>query len=265
MQLPVLLYHHVGPQRPGTVPGLTVPPERFRRHVHWLARRGYTGISPADLVRGLRERKALPNKPILLTFDDAYADLAEYAMPVLRRYRFNAAVFVVTGQVGGTNAWDEARGFTTLRLMTAEQIRFWATQGIEFGAHSVTHADLTTLASHQLAEEVMGSGEALANLLGSRVVSFAYPYGSYNPAVCDCVREIFDLAFRVRGETPCIARFPSDLYRIPRAEIYTGDSLAGLAFRVRWGRSLTEEVRARVRFRTRIKNAARFVFGPYQG
>jgi len=130
MRLPVLLYHHVGPPRPGVVPGLTVSPERFERHVRWLARRGYTGICPADWVRWRREGKGLPDKPVLLTFDDGYVDLVEHALPVLRRYGFGAAVYVVTGQFGGTNAWDEALGRSTLRLMTADQIRYWASQGI---------------------------------------------------------------------------------------------------------------------------------------
>lgn len=108
MRLPVLLYHHVGPSRPGSIPGLTVSPQRFERHVRWLARRGYTGICPSDWARWRREGKGLPHKPVLLTFDDGYEDLVEHAFPVLRRYGFGAAVYIVTGQLGGTNAWDQA-------------------------------------------------------------------------------------------------------------------------------------------------------------
>ena len=191
----MLLYHHVGPQHPGQSSGLTVSPERFEKHVRYLASRGYKGICPADWLRWRREGKGLPEKPILFTFDDAYADLAEYALPVLHRYGFGAGVYVVTGQLGGTNAWDEARGCGTLHLMTADQIRQWASKGIEFGAHSRTHANLPTLAPAELTEEVVGSGNDLESIIGSHVVSFAYPYGFHNQAVDDCVRSAFDLAF----------------------------------------------------------------------
>ena len=108
-KLPVLLYHHVGHFKPGTYRELTVLPEKFERQIRWLARRGYIGVRPADWLNWVRDGKSLPEKPILLTFDDAYADVAEYALPILRKYGFSGAVFVVTERLGGTNTWDEAR------------------------------------------------------------------------------------------------------------------------------------------------------------
>ena len=260
-RLPVLLYHHVGPLRPGTPPGLTVSPKQFERQVRWLARRGYAGIRPADWAAWRTDGKPLPAKPVLLTFDDAYADLVEHALPVLRRYGFGAVVYVVTGQLGGTNAWDEARGSTTLWLMTAEQIRYWATQGIEFGAHSRTHADLTTLAIEELAGEVVGSRNDLAELLGSRVVSFAYPYGFYNQAVHDCVRGAFDLAF-LAGETMNgMNYFETAPHLLQRTLVLPADSWLDVACRARWGRSPLMDLRARLLLRTRLKRAARFLLG----
>ena len=108
---------------------MTVSPAKFEQQIRWLARRGFQGICPRDWLQWLREGKGLPDKPILLTFDDAYADTAEYALPILKKYGFGAAVFVVTERLGGTNTWDEAEGCGTLHLMTAEQIRYWADAG----------------------------------------------------------------------------------------------------------------------------------------
>jgi peptidoglycan/xylan/chitin deacetylase (PgdA/CDA1 family) len=261
MRLPVLLYHHVGPLRPGTVPGLTVSPERFEHHVRWLARRGYTGICPSDWVRWRREGKGLPERPVLLTFDDGYADLVEYALPVLRRYGFGGAVYVVTGQMGGTNAWDKACGSGTQRLMSAAQIRYWASQGIEFGAHSRTHADLTTLSAKELAEEVIGSRDELADLLGSRVASFAYPYGSYNQAACDCVRGAFDVAFIADDQNEGLNHLLTDPHLLLRTMVQANDSLLDLECRARWGYNPILNLRARVRLRSRLKGAVRSVFG----
>jgi peptidoglycan/xylan/chitin deacetylase (PgdA/CDA1 family)/glycosyltransferase involved in cell wall biosynthesis len=261
MRLPALLYHHVGPLRPGAVSGLTISPERFERHVRWLARRGYTGICPADWLRWRREGEGLPDKPILLTFDDGYADLAEYAFPVLRRYGFGAGVYVVTGQLGGTNAWDEAGRAVTHRLLTAEQIRCWATQGMEFAAHSRTHADLTSLSAPELTEEVMGSRDDLAALFGSRVTSFAYPYSFHNQAVVDCVRGGFDLAFIADDENEGLNHLLTDPHLLLRTMVQTNDSLLDLECRARWGYNPLLNLRARLRLRTRLKNAASFVLG----
>jgi peptidoglycan/xylan/chitin deacetylase (PgdA/CDA1 family) len=184
---------------------------------------------------------------VLLSFDDAYADLAEYALPVLRRYGLGAAVFVVTGRVGETNTWDEGRGSGTLPLMTAEQIRYWTTQGIEFGAHSRTHADLTTLDAKELTQEVIGSRNDLAVILGCRVTSFAYPYGFYNQAVYECVRGAFDLAFRVDEKTPGINLLGTDPRLLERSMVQSGDTLLDLACRVRWGYSPLLNLRIRLR------------------
>lgn len=253
-RLPVLLYHHVGPARTNTYQSLTLSPARFERQVSWLARRGYAGVRPSDWLAYYRAGAPLPAKPVLLTFDDAYADLVDYALPVLRCYGFKAAVFVVTGQVGGTNAWDEARGSGTHRLMTDEQIREWSTQGIEFGAHSRTHANLTNLADEELKEEIAGSGKDLASILGAMVISFAYPNGSYDKAVQNYVREAFPLAFTVEEglndlrTDPCLLR---------RTMVQPGDSLIDLACRVRLGWSPILHLRssiARVRHRLQGRN-----------
>ena len=241
---------------------MTVSAERFEGHVRWLARNGYKGICPADWLRWRNEGKGLPEKPILFTFDDAYEDLAKYALPVLRRYDFGAAVYVVTGQLGGTNAWDEARGYSALRLMTADQIRYWASLGIEFGAHSRTHADLTGLSPQELSEEVVGSGQDLEALLGAKVVSFAYPYGFHNQAVDDCVRGAFDLAFIADDRNEGMNHLQTDPHLLLRTMIQSNDSVLALRFRARWGynpflelKTRVDDLRSRVALRTRLRRA----------
>ena len=262
VSLPVLMYHHVGPLRPGTLPSLTVSPERFEKQVRELARRGYQGICPTDWIRWRLEGKKLPDKPVLLTFDDGYADLVEHALPVLGRYGFGAAVYIVTGQLDGTNTWDEARGSGTHRLMTREQIRYWVGQGIEFGAHSRTHADLTTLAPHELTEEVVGSGNDLESLLGTRVSSFAYPYGFHNQAVDDCVRGAYDLAFLAEDKVEGLNHLLTDPIQLRRTMVQASDSVWEVVDgRARWGLNPVERLRHRLRLRSRFKDATRFVFG----
>ncbi len=254
MKLPVLLYHHVGPPQRDTNPALTVLPERFEAQVRWLARRGYVGIRPSDWLAWYRTGKPLPEKPVLVTFDDAYADIAEYALPVLERHGFGGAVFVITGRVGGTIAWGQAKG--SFRLMTADQIRYWANREIEFGAHSRSHPDLTTLDPPDLAEEVVGSKNDLEGILQSPVVSFAYPYGHYNPAVCECVRRVYDLAFSVDEG---LNDLRTDPHLLRRTLVSPGDSMVDLASRVRRGFSRLQRIRGRIRLRARLKGATRAI------
>lgn len=248
---PSLLYHRVGPVRPGTHRDLTVSPERFERQMRWLARRGYAGITPSDWLRWVRDGKGLPAKPILLTFDDGYAETAHYALPILRKYGFGAGVFVVTARLGGTNAWDGAGGHETLDLMTGEQIRYWAARGIEFGAHSRTHAHLTRLSAAELAAEVAGSKDDLSQLLGYSPASFAYPYGEYNHAVCNLVRSEFDLAFS--ADDGLLYRC-SDPHLLRRTYVGHHDSLIEFALCVRRGGIKTIRTwGARLGLRTRLK------------
>ena len=254
-KLPVLMYHHVGPYRPGTYRPITISPEQFERQVQWLARRGYAGITSSDWLRWLREGKGLPEKPILLTFDDAYADVAQFALPILKRYGFNAAVFVVTGRLGGTNTWDEGQGRGSLTLMTAEQIRFWAGQGVEFGSHGRTHADLTKLSAAEAEAEVVGSKSDLSELLGSPAISFAYPYGERNESVEKLIRSHFDLAF---GKEPGLNYLQDDPHAMRRAYVSAEDSLLEFAFSVRWGGlQRFRDWRARFGVRSRVKSAVK--------
>lgn len=251
--LPVLLYHHVGPERPGTFDGLTVSPAVFERQVRALARHGFKGICPQDWAHWLRDGEGLPNKPILITFDDGYADTAEYALPILRKYGFGAAVFVVTERLGATNTWDEAEGFGTLHLMTAEQIRYWATQGIEFGPHGRTHQHLTQLRAADQCAEIAGSKHDLAALLGHPPVSFAYPYGDVDDTVRDMAKREFQLAFGVEKGLNCLS---DDRHLIRRAYIAPRISMFEFALRVqRGGTSRISNWCMTLALRTRLRRA----------
>jgi peptidoglycan/xylan/chitin deacetylase (PgdA/CDA1 family) len=210
-----------------------------------------------DWLRWRGEGTGLPEKPIIITFDDAYADTAVYALPILRRYGFGAVVFVVTGRMGGTNAWDEAEGCGTLQLMTADQIRYWAGQGIEFGAHSRTHPDLTKLSVAEREAEIIGSKNDLSALLGLPVISFAYPYGEYNDAVRGLVRHEFDLGFSTEEG---MNNLRSDRHLLRRICIGPNDSLVEFALFV-WlnGAKRVRDHLSRFRMRIRLNSALRCI------
>lgn len=259
--LPVLMYHHIGLSTAGTNQSFTVTPGQFERQLRWLKRRGYTTVSPADWLAYVLEGKALPKKPLLLTFDDAYADLAEYCFPLLEKYGFTAVVFVPTADIGGTNTWDRPIWPEPHRILSAEQILHWAGRGIEFGAHSRTHPDLTKLSVAECKAEIVGSKSDLAALLARPVVSFAYPYGEYNDAVRDLVREEFDLAFSTEEG---MNNLRSDRHLLRRIYIGPNDSLVEFALFV-WldGAKRVRDRLSRFRVRTRLKSALRWIGRPF--
>lgn len=226
-KLPVFLYHHVGPPRPGVLPGWSVSPEEFESHVRWISRLGFVGVRPSDWLRWLQEGAALPEKPVLFTFNGGYTDVAEYALPVLRRHGFSAGVYIAAGQLEGASGRDNEKTTGGPRLMTAEQIREWAAQGIEFGLQSGIHADLT-----QLSAEVSESKKQLESLLGAPVVLFAYPDGEVSEAVADFARSQFDLAFT---EEKGLNYLQTDPHLLRRIEVGPHASLLDIESYTHWG------------------------------
>ena len=244
MRLPVFMYRHIGETPRGWVPGISIPGVVFERQIRWLASRGDKSIQSTDWLAWIRTGKPLPAKPILLTFDDAYADVACYALPVLKRYGFTGLVFVVTSLIGQTNKWDEAAGYPSLAMMTAEQIRYWAQQGIEFGAHTRTHPDLTRVSSQRLEEEIAGSGKDLEELLQTPITSFAYPYGSFNEAAREVAGRVYDLSFTTEEG---INTLGTDSHGQLRVIVLPEDPLVKLGWRARFGFDPVERLRARYR------------------
>ena len=256
--LPILLYHLIGPDRPGIYPALTVDPGRFQKQMRWLKRNGYTTVRTNDWMAWRLEGKPLPSRPVLVTFDDAYADLVEYAFPVLQEIGFTAIVFVVTGEIGGYNSWDQKNGSAAIPCMSAEQIRRWSGEGIEFGAHSRTHTDLTILAGVEVEEEIEGSGRHLAEILGTIPLSFAYPSGEYNDLVRNRVEKSFQLAFTCDEGLNGLGTHP---YLLRRMMIQPRDSLLDFALRVKFGWNPIERLRVRIGLRTHIRGALRMLKG----
>jgi GT2 family glycosyltransferase/peptidoglycan/xylan/chitin deacetylase (PgdA/CDA1 family) len=231
-RLVVLMYHHVGPAKPGTYPDLTVSAQTFERQISALAKRGYRGITPAEYLAWRLGQRQLGKRVTMVTFDDGYADIAEHALPILSRYGFGSCVFVVTGRIAGTNTWDEVRGSGTHLLLSADQIAEWKLQHVEFGGHSRTHASLPDLDTRALHDEVDGCREDLERLMGAKPVAFAYPYGDLDEEVTATVRRHFPLAFStVEG----INHLCTDPHLLHRTMVMPGDSGATVVLRVMLG------------------------------
>jgi len=176
IKVPILTYHYirVNPDpRDKLGFALSVTPADFNAQMDWLARNGYHPITTEDLYLYLNRARGLPSKPVILTFDDGYADFYTTALPILRSHDFKATAYIVSGFVG--------RG----GYMTADQIREADHSGIEIGSHSVSHVNLGTASAANVRFQVGESKRYLEQLLGHPVTAFCYPSGKYTASVAN--------------------------------------------------------------------------------
>ena len=119
--LPVLMYHKIGrPPRGSRLAKLWVSPDRFRWQLRYLERHGYTAVTFSDLVADLRGSRTLPDKPVLITFDDGYQDNYHSAYPILRELDMKANVFLVFEGVDRHNRWHDPACASLKRDLTVE-------------------------------------------------------------------------------------------------------------------------------------------------
>lgn len=176
--LPILMYHSIAHSTNEKIRPWTVPPEAFAEQMAYLHKQGYTPLTVTQLVQA-RSHKAgtLPARPVVITFDDAFADFLTAALPVLKQYDFCATLYVPTAYVGGTSGWLSQEGEASTPLLTWEQLREVSANRIECGAHSHSHPQLDTLSRAAVHDEITRSKKLLEDHLEQEIVSFAYPYG----------------------------------------------------------------------------------------
>lgn len=205
--VPVLIYHHVAAKDDP----LYVAPRRFERHLAALERDGHTAITLARAWRAWETGAELPAKPVVLSFDDGFADQYRNAAPALRRRGWPGVLFLQANRLGAR------------RGLTARQVRRMLRDGWELGAHTVTHPDLTGLAAARLEEEVAGSRSALRRAFPSEPVDFfAYPYGRHDAAASEAVaRAGFTGALTTRRGAAELGDGPFTLDRMVITGTYT--------------------------------------------
>ena len=173
--IPVLLYHRVG----YSTNYLTVTPDRLDADLKYLANRGYQAISLKQFERFMLDQAVqLPEKPVLITFDDGYYDNYQNAFPVLARYGMSAAFFVITGML-----WEPDR-------MAPRHIQEMLQAGMSFGSHTVSHRSLGELTVEEMRAELDDSKTTLESVLGQSVTFVAYPKGSYNQTTVRIAEEL---------------------------------------------------------------------------
>ena len=151
--------------------------------MEWLS--SHARVVPlAEIAAALQEKKPLPERAVVLTFDDGFADFHTEAAPVLLQKGLPATVFLPTSYCGRTNSWPGQPKWVDLQpLMSWQQIRELAEQGINFGSHTVSHTNLTEAEAEVAEREIAESRKEIESRTGRAADYFCYPYGRWNALV----------------------------------------------------------------------------------
>lgn len=175
------MYHSISAAAKPKFREFTVPVSVFTEQMKYLHDNGYAPISVAQFIEGRTQNdRVLPERPVIITFDDGFADFFTAAFPVLQQFKFPATLFIVTGYVGGTSRWLRHEGEMARRMLTWDQVREIDRYGIECGGHSHLHRQLDIVSETVAANEIERSKKLLEDHLGKQVGSFAYPHGYYS-------------------------------------------------------------------------------------
>jgi peptidoglycan/xylan/chitin deacetylase (PgdA/CDA1 family) len=219
LTVPILYYHYIRDIRPTAQNqlsiALSISPALFAQQMALLHVEGAHPITLAMLMDALEGKSALPANPVVLTFDDGYADFATSVEPVMERYGFVATDYVVSGFLNRP------------RYMTAAQVQEMDAAGMVIGSHTVHHVNLANVPLPVALAEIEGGKAALEQLLGHPVLDFAYPYGGFDPAVEQLVQQagFSDAVTTMGGDTQTLgARFA-----LRRTELGGAPGLAAFA------------------------------------
>jgi peptidoglycan/xylan/chitin deacetylase (PgdA/CDA1 family) len=232
--LRVLMYHRIGdyPARD------SVAVADLDRQVGWLKARGHSFVGFSDLLAHRAHGTPLPDRPVLLTFDDGTRDHFEHLLPVLQRHQVPAGLFVVSSFVG--REMEYAGRLTP--FLDASMLGALSRAGVQIGLHSATHRNFTTLAPSEVEREIAESFAFFAEHGIPVEPVLAYPFGAY-PRKQASQREAFfatlrrsgvQLAFRIGNRVNPLP-LATD-FEITRIGVRRADRMWSFAIKVKKGR-----------------------------
>lgn len=213
----VLMYHSVVPGRDTPAWRWAVSMARFIEQLDLLQAQGWATANLTELLSA----RTLPDKTVVITFDDGYADTYA-AFEELAKRGMRATWFMVTRDIGQLSGWTDE--VPPQPMLSAEQLRIMHAAGMEIGSHTVSHCRLPNASAAMVAEELVRSRQELERVLNQPVTSFAYPYGQFDGAAVTAAREAgYQVACTTR---PGWALRDGDPLRIRRISIFSGDALS---------------------------------------
>jgi peptidoglycan/xylan/chitin deacetylase (PgdA/CDA1 family) len=173
----ILAFHKIGKPTNGKSPTWNyISKEVFISQLKYLHNTGWQVIDLNTFVRSLTKPEILPKRSSLLTFDDGYRSMLTTTLPLLRRFRFPAVLFVPTGLIGKSNSFD--KGIEPVEAICSwKELMQLQHHGVSIQSHGVTHRHFSRLNSLAQRREIVGSKAQLESGLKKQVDVIAFPYG----------------------------------------------------------------------------------------
>lgn len=220
----VLCYHKLSDRF--CLEGTWITRSRFLGHIDYLLDQGVRFVDEATFINALGGTQNRGSTDILLTFDDGYEALHPMYFEHLVPRNIPLLVFLPTDYAGRENTWDLSLGRRAFRHLSWIQVREMCEAGVDFGAHGVTHRDLTRLDEVTLDHEITQSKRAIEEQTNRSVRSFSYPFGRYNDAVREAVRRSgYQIAFSLYPHHP---NEHMDRFALRRNGVYVIDTAHSL-------------------------------------
>jgi peptidoglycan/xylan/chitin deacetylase (PgdA/CDA1 family) len=213
--VPILMYHEIAPPAE-TASRLAVRPDTWAEQLGYLHGQGYRTATVAELAAALCGRGALPDRAVVLTFDDGFEDFHRRALPLLAEYGFTATLFVTTGWIEDAGPLPGGQGRPG-RMLSWSQVKEAAATGVEIAAHSLLHPQLDQLPAKRLHEELYTSKAQLEDRLGGPISGLAYPFGYSSAKVRQVARDLGHEYACAVGNTMMTSQ--PDLFALPRLTI----------------------------------------------
>jgi peptidoglycan/xylan/chitin deacetylase (PgdA/CDA1 family) len=175
-QIPILMYHEIATEEKRklicnkTASTYIVDVDQFESQMRWLAEQDFSTVSLYDVVDIIENKNflKLPNKPIVITFDDGYAGNHEFVLPILKKFELSAVFFITLKEIG------------TPFMMDWKQLEELHSNGMSIQSHSKTHSLLGQLDKSGITYELKESKQILQDKLQTSVNFLSLPHGSYN-------------------------------------------------------------------------------------
>lgn len=172
--IPVLYYHSVRESADNEV---TIKPEKLKEQLNYIKNEGYETLTIKQLNDYILNNSPIPEKSILITFDDGYMDNYYSAFPILKEFNMTATIFCIASELDGSY------------YLSKEAIKEMSDYGIDIESHTVTHPHLDKLEYNKQLEELAKSKKILENITGKAIISIAYPFGDFNNNSINAAKE----------------------------------------------------------------------------
>ncbi len=217
-EIPIIAYHKISPKKEFGI--TTISPEIFEEHLSSIHEAGYETLTFIDYYK--LDKKQLPEKPLIISFDDTYQSIFDYAFPIMRKFNYSGVLFVISDYIGKINSWEAYKIQRNFQHADLGMIKAMLDYGFEIASHGKTHEYLPFLSTEKTKNELNESKSFLEKTFNTEIISFCYPYGRYSNKV---IEQVTDAGYKCASGNLYFNHYNcNNNYCLQRRSIYSIDN-----------------------------------------